>query len=76
MRKGHNTSHTSYMNLFVAIYECESSGGIEWVLEDKIVLRNIEIPKIQPAVDPTIFQPQDRKTTAFTKLQKNLYEGT
>lgn len=76
-RKGHNVNtHASYMNLFVAIYECESSGGIEWVLEDKIVLRNIEIPKIQLAVDKTIFQPQDKKISAYSKLQKNLYEGS
>ncbi len=76
-RKGQSAnSNSSYMNLFVAIYECESSGGIEWVLEDKIILRNIEIPKIQLAVDQTIFQSQDRKISAYSKLQKNLYEGS
>lgn len=39
-----------YVNLCVAIYECESTGGSEWVLEDTIHLKNIHLPKIQ--VDP------------------------
>ena len=69
-------SNSSYVNLFVAIYECESSGGIEWILEDKIVLKNIEVPRVEPAVDQTVFQPQDRRNNAFAKLHKNLYEGS
>lgn len=39
-----------YVNLCVAIYECESTGGSEWVLEDTIHLKNIHLPRIQ--VDP------------------------
>lgn len=39
-----------YVNLCVAIYECESTGGSEWVLEDTIHLKNIYLPKIE--VDP------------------------
>lgn len=39
-----------YVNLCVAIYECESTGGSEWVLEDTIHLKNIHLPQIQ--VDP------------------------
>lgn len=39
-----------YVNLCVAIYECESTGGSEWVLEDTIHLKNIHLPAIQ--VDP------------------------
>lgn len=39
-----------YVNLCVAIYECESTGGSEWVLEDTIHLKNIHLPTIQ--VDP------------------------
>ena len=66
----------SYVNLLVAIYECESSGGIEWILEDKIVLKNIEIPRIEPAVDQTVFESEGRKSNAFAKLHKNLYEGS
>ena len=32
-----------YVNLAVAIYECESTGGSEWLLEDTISLKNIEL---------------------------------
>lgn len=39
-----------YVNLCVAIYECESTGGSEWVLEDTIHLKNIHLPRIK--VDP------------------------
>lgn len=39
-----------YVNLCVAIYECESTGGSEWVLEDTIHLKNIHLPTVQ--VDP------------------------
>lgn len=35
-----------YINLCVAIYECESTGGTEWVLEDIIHLKNIHLPRI------------------------------
>ncbi|XP_050067707.1 dmX-like protein 2 isoform X2 [Anopheles maculipalpis] len=36
-----------FVNLSVAIYECESTGGSEWVLEDTIHLKNIHLPRIQ-----------------------------
>ncbi|XP_055700241.1 dmX-like protein 2 isoform X2 [Phlebotomus papatasi] len=39
-----------YVNLCVAIYECESTGGSEWVLEDTIHLKNIHLPRMQ--MDP------------------------
>lgn len=35
-----------YVNLCVAIYECESTGGSEWVLEDTIHLKNVHLPQI------------------------------
>lgn len=35
-----------YINLCVAIYECESTGGSEWILEDIIHLKNIHLPRI------------------------------
>ncbi|XP_076665130.1 rabconnectin-3 alpha isoform X3 [Andrena cerasifolii] len=35
-----------YVNLCVAIYECESTGGSEWILEDTIHLKNIHLPRI------------------------------
>lgn len=39
-------SDSRYINLCVGIYECESSGGSEWVLEDTIHLKNIHLPRI------------------------------
>lgn len=39
-----------YVNLCVAIYECESTGGSEWILEDTINLKNVHLPKIN--IDP------------------------
>lgn len=64
------------MNLHVAIYECESTGGGEWVLEDKIMLKNVEVPKVELALDRTVFEPRERKQAAMQKIQKNLHEGS
>lgn len=49
-RPSKNDPESRYVNLCVAIYECESTGGSEWVLEDTIHLKNIHLPRIQ--VDP------------------------
>ncbi len=40
-----------YVNLCVAIYECESTGGAEWILEDTLSLKNIEIQSALPSMD-------------------------
>ena len=40
-----------YVNLCVDIYECESTGGAEWIREDTIALRNIELQPEMPDVD-------------------------
>lgn len=45
-RPSKNEHDSRYINLCVAIYECESSGGTEWVLEDVIHLKNIHLPRI------------------------------
>lgn len=42
-----NDPDQRYVNLCVAIYECESTGGSEWVLEDTIHLKNIHLPRIE-----------------------------
>lgn len=47
-----NDPDQRYVNLCVAIYECESTGGSEWVLEDTIHLKNIHLPRIE--LDPHI----------------------
>ncbi|XP_022913173.2 dmX-like protein 2 isoform X2 [Onthophagus taurus] len=46
-RPNKDQDHDSrYINLCVAIYECESTGGTEWILEDVIHLKNIHLPRI------------------------------
>ncbi|XP_043192763.1 dmX-like protein 2 isoform X3 [Amphibalanus amphitrite] len=35
-----------FINLGVVIYECESSGGSEWVKEDTIMLHNVPLPRL------------------------------
>lgn len=47
-----NDPDQRFVNLCVAIYECESTGGSEWVLEDTIHLKNIHLPRIE--LDPHI----------------------
>lgn len=49
-RPSKHDPESRYVNLCVAIYECESTGGSEWVLEDTIHLKNIHLPRIH--VDP------------------------
>ena len=44
-----------YVNLNVAIYECESTGGAEWILEDTISLKNIEVQPELPPMDLDAF---------------------
>lgn len=39
------TPNTRFINVNLAIYECESTGGQEWNLEDVIHLKNIVIPQ-------------------------------
>nr|KAG5690689.1 hypothetical protein BaRGS_013475 [Batillaria attramentaria] len=44
IRAQSNHPEEKFINLYVAIYECESTGGSDWVLEDTIELKNIKIP--------------------------------
>ncbi|KAL8625455.1 hypothetical protein ACOMHN_018600 [Nucella lapillus] len=46
-----NHPEEKFINLYVAIYECESTGGSDWVLEDTIELQNIKIPDPQAEID-------------------------
>ena len=43
------------MNLCTAIYECESTGGSEWIKEDVIHLKNIEMQAEMPPMDLSVF---------------------
>ncbi|XP_065223519.1 dmX-like protein 2 isoform X2 [Planococcus citri] len=51
-RPSKKDSDSRYVNLCVVIYECESTGGSEWVLEDTIYLKNIHLPRLQ--IDPSL----------------------
>ena len=44
-KKSHDSN---YVNLSTAIYECESTGGSEWIKEDVIHLKNIELQAEMP----------------------------
>ena len=44
----------------------------EWVLEDKILLKNVELPALDLGLDQTIFEPQEKKVAAMAKIQRNL----
>lgn len=40
-----------YMNLHVNIYECESSGGDNWRLEQSIPLKDVHLPELDSGID-------------------------
>ncbi|XP_062621591.1 dmX-like protein 2 [Saccostrea cucullata] len=46
-----NNPKGKLLNLWVAIYECESTGGSEWILEDTIELKNVTIPDPKAEID-------------------------
>lgn len=52
-KHGHSFTRSSsaspsdrFVNISVAIYECESTGGSEWILEDTVHLKNCRLPKL------------------------------
>ena len=49
-----------YINLCLAIYECESSGGSEWILEDTVYLKNIELQPSIPEMDMSVYNSSDQ----------------
>lgn len=57
-----------YVNLCVAIYECESTGGSEWILEDTIHLKNVHLPKIN--LDPHLDLSYLHDNRVMQKKQK------
>ena len=44
-------SDDPFMNICVHIYECESSGGSDWNLEDSIHLQNIKLPELDSGIN-------------------------
>nr|XP_022328939.1 dmX-like protein 2 isoform X8 [Crassostrea virginica] len=56
------------LNMWVAIYECESTGGSEWVLEDTVELKNVTIPDPKAEIDmDCIFSPAGAKSPRFSE---------
>lgn len=41
-----DTSKSEKVNVEIAVYECESTGGTEWMQEDILHLRDIRIPRV------------------------------
>lgn len=44
MRPSSDNPDNRYVNLCISIFECESTGGSEWILEDTIRLKNVILP--------------------------------
>ena len=65
-----------YVNLCVAIYECESTGGSEWILEDTIHLKNVHLPRINldPHLDLSYLHDRSmlQKKQKLTQVIQNL----
>lgn len=71
------TSHSPdkrFINVNLSIFECESTGGCEWMLEDTIHLKQILIPQsdrlIQFELGPLIDTSLRNRKTADTLIQK------
>ncbi|CAN8004947.1 unnamed protein product [Ixodes hexagonus] len=64
-----------FVNLGVAIYECESTGGSEWILEDTVLLNNVSLARMDqaaPGVDlaPLMDSTLRQRKTADTLVQR------
>ncbi|XP_074651608.1 dmX-like protein 2 [Tubulanus polymorphus] len=51
VRSSSDDPDNKFVNLYVAIHECESTGGSQWNLEDTIELKNISIPDPKSEID-------------------------
>ena len=65
-----------YINLCTAIYECESSGGSEWILEDTIYLKNIELQPQIPQMDMSVYDNNNRRQDPMAKFGQNFQENS
>ncbi|XP_072938045.1 dmX-like protein 2 isoform X3 [Epargyreus clarus] len=59
-----------FVNLCVCVYECESSGGAEWLLEDTIPLRNVSLPRVGVCTDTQIDLSYLHDTSFMQKKQR------
>ncbi|XP_055931190.1 dmX-like protein 2 isoform X2 [Argiope bruennichi] len=70
----HNSKNpeSRFINVGVSIFECESTGGSEWMMEDTINLRNVSlpVPKLSLNLESLVDASQRNKRTADTLLQK------
>jgi hypothetical protein len=70
-RKGTVDPDSRYVNLCTAIYECESTGGSEWILEDVINLKNIELHADLPPMDLSVF---NGNSSSNNKVQEHMHK--
>ncbi|CAC5419373.1 DMXL [Mytilus coruscus] len=71
-----NTDKGKIVNLYVAIYECESTGGSEWLLEDTIELKNINVPENNPEIDLNcIYTPNSPPSTTLEVKEEDQTKG-
>uniref|UniRef100_A0A2A4IWI3 RAVE complex protein Rav1 C-terminal domain-containing protein n=1 Tax=Heliothis virescens TaxID=7102 RepID=A0A2A4IWI3_HELVI len=73
--KGGTTSNSTssdarFVNLCVCVYECESTGGAEWLLEDTIPLRNVSLPRVGVCTDTQIDLSYLHDTSFMQKKQR------
>ncbi|CAH0724980.1 unnamed protein product, partial [Brenthis ino] len=59
-----------FVNLCVCVYECESTGGAEWLLEDTIPLRNVSLPRVGLGADTQIDLSYLHDTSFMQKKQR------
>ncbi|KAI8434147.1 hypothetical protein MSG28_012272 [Choristoneura fumiferana] len=74
--KGGGTTSTNsnpdarFVNLCVCVYECESTGGAEWLLEDTIPLKNVSLPRVGVCADTQIDLSYLHNTAFMQKKQR------
>lgn len=59
-----------FVNLCVCVYECESTGGAEWLLEDTIPLRNVSLQRVGVSADTQIDLSYLHDTSFLQKRQR------
>ncbi|XP_063894834.1 dmX-like protein 2 isoform X4 [Helicoverpa armigera] len=64
------SSDARFVNLCVCVYECESTGGAEWLLEDTIPLRNVSLPRVGVCTDTQIDLSYLHDTSFMQKKQR------
>lgn len=71
-KKSSDKNDSRYVNLCTAIYECESTGGSEWIREDVIHLKNIELQPEIPPMDLSVFGKEQHQSSS--KIQDQMHK--